>query len=325
MNMKRRIFGLTLVSVATAVLVACGGGGSSAPVASTSSLSVVPAKGAIYGATVTAYGPNGSTSLATGTTAASTATNPGKASLDIPAANATGLVIVKVAGNSNATYFNESTGLPVAMSDSTVFATVLSSVTSGASAGVTPFTTMALKLAGVNVSSLGSSSYTAPTLTAADINKAGARVLLALGLPTDFNLFAAPTAATTTTDPTDLYGALLAQMSKNAGADPLTYFNNLIRDTPIVPAGTTDMTTVTGYAAFVTASLRARNDIDTIKGNLPVAIEIGESNAAPNSSDLTAATNALGASVSSGTPPGASGSGSGTGSGTGTGSALPPG
>ena len=119
--MKRRIFGLTLVSVATAVLVACGGGGSSAP--ATSSLSVVPAKGAIYGATVTAYGSNGSTPIATGTTAASTATNPGKVSLDIPAASATGVVIVKVAGNSTAKYFNESTGLPVDLPDTNVFAT----------------------------------------------------------------------------------------------------------------------------------------------------------------------------------------------------------
>ena len=164
-NMKRRIFGLSLVTAATAVLVACGGGGTNWPAASTVALSVTPAKGAIYGATATAYGLTSSTALVAGTTDSTT----GKASLAIPTTNASGVVMITVAGNSTATYYNEANNTKPSFASTNVFATVLPSVAAGASAGVTPLTTMAVKLAGVDVTKIGTAGYTPPTLTSSDI------------------------------------------------------------------------------------------------------------------------------------------------------------
>jgi len=156
MNMKRRIFGLTLVSVATALLVACGGGGGSAAPA-TNTLSLVPTKGATYGATASAFQSDGKTSLVSGSTSATT----GKVDLAIVKTYANP-VILTVAVGTSATYYDEKADTNKAGNADLVLASAVAAVTANATAGVTPLTTMAAKLSGINPATVGTASFVAP-------------------------------------------------------------------------------------------------------------------------------------------------------------------
>ena len=314
MNMKRRIFGLTLVSVATAVLVACGGGGSSTP--SSSTLSVVPAKGAIYAADVTVFQSNGTTSAGTGTTAAKTdTTNAGKSSVNI--GSYSGISVVQVKGNPTAQYYDEGTNADASFAAANI---LVSAVQAGAtSAGVTPLTTMAARLSGIDTDKLGTAGAVPAGLTADNITEGGARLLLALGLPADFNIFAVPTVIKSASDiaGADANARLIALIGQSAGSGgALAYFNNLIAKTPKATIGTDGKLAVAAgtwaadFAAFKTASDNAAARI---------GVTTKASNFAPSATELTAAVAALKTAVTAGTPPKASGSGSGSGSG----SALP--
>jgi len=308
-SMKRRLLGAALLGLSAAVLVACGGGGGS-PAAT--NLTVVPAKGAIYAATATAYQADGKTSAAAGTTTAKGLTDAGKVTLNV--GSYSGIVLLNVAGNASAQYYDE-----VSKKEQSFTAddNLVSAITpkAGASVGVTPLTTVAAKLAGIDSDKLGKSTFVAPTTLTADTVLEGAvRALFILGLPADFNIFAAPTPATDDTAPTDPYGALLFNLGKNAtGGSALAYFKTAIAAVPV--ATFVDGKITVTFNDAQKATLNALNA--AVKVAAPDSYT-GEANFAPTADEIKNAVATLKAAVSANASPKASGSGSGSGSGTGT-------
>jgi hypothetical protein len=163
---------------------------------------------------------------------------------------------------------------------------------------------MAAKLAGVDIATLGAAGAVPSGFTKATAIEGGARVLLALGLPSSYNIFAKPTPATAAAPtPTDPLSALLAKMGANASTDALTLFNNIITSTPkstVAADGTTSVTfDSTATAAFTTF----KTALDTAAASLPTPITTTASKLAPTASEMTAATTALTAAVNATTFP----------------------
>ena len=220
----KRSFSLGLTAVAVAVVTGCGGGSSDSvatptptPTAATL-LSVTPVLGAVYGGTVNVYSSTG-TLLGTATTT----NTDGKASVSLSNYTAGSPVIIKVSLGAGASYFNEKTGINVNVTAANPISllSVLPTVGTGQSVGVTPITNMAAKLAGLTPNAVGSGTL-ATTVTADAIYTAVAKTNLALGLPASTNILAAPVAATVTAPiPTEPLGQILAVMAKNTiAADP---------------------------------------------------------------------------------------------------------
>ena len=337
--MKRRIFGTVILGISAAVLVACGGGGSDAVVST--NMTVTPAKGAIYGGAATIYSANGTTSLGTADTGATSGTAV------INVGNYSGVAFVKVAGKATgATYYDEKLATTATFGATASLVSAVPAITAGSAgdAGVTPFTTMAAKLAGVDISTLGSAGAVPAGFTKATAIEGGARVLLALGLPSSYNIFAKPTPATAAAPtPTDPLSALLAKMAANSSSNALTLFNDIISSTPKATVGTDGTTTVTFDSTATAAFTAFKTAVDTAAASLPTPITTTASKLAPSSTELTAAKDALTAAVAATTTTAAattttaaattttvastttttaaaSGSGSGTGSGSGSGS-----
>jgi hypothetical protein len=318
-SMKRRLLGAALLGLSAAVLVACGGGGGS-PAAT--NLTVVPAKGAIYAASATAYQVDGKTTAAAGTTTAKGLTDAGKTTLNV--GSYSGIVLLNVAGSSSAQYYDEKLNADANFPATANLVSAIPSVTAGASTsvGVTPLTTMAAKLAGIDPANLGKSTFVAPGKISADTLLEGAvRTLLLLGLPADFNIFAAPTPATNSTAPTDIYGQLLFNLGKNASVSALDLFFNattgMLSDAvlPVAKVSADGVITVT----FTQAQKDAFKAFNTaIKAAAPTGITISDSIPEPTADQISKAKATLKAAVDAGTAPKASGSGSGSGSGTGT-------
>ena len=242
-----RVIQFFFAALAALLLAACGGTPTPATV---SNMVITPAKGACLGCTVSVYSKAG-VLLASGTTNATT----GKITLDT--AGNTSLLLVKVTGNATATYFDEKKGIqPFAPTKSMV--TVVPSFSSGGEIGVTPLTSMAAKLAGVDIAALGSSTFVAQTLSAASIQDAGARTLLLLGLPPTFKLFAAPVPATLANPvPTDSYGGLLARLGATAaaGSSALDLFDSFVAAVPKSTVSTAGVITPVEIATTALATL----------------------------------------------------------------------
>ena len=238
--------------LAALLLAACGGTPTPATV---SNMVITPAKGACLGCTVSVYSKAG-VLLASGTTNATT----GKITLDT--AGNTSLLLVKVTGNLTAKYFDEKSGTEQSFPPTASMVTVVPSFSSGGEIGVTPLTSMAAKLAGVDTAALGSGTFVAQTLTAASIQDAGARTLLLLGLPPTFKLFAAPVPATLANPvPTDSYGGLLARLGAMAatGSSALALFDSFVAAVPKSTVSTTGVITAetisgTALTTLTTAS-----------------------------------------------------------------------
>lgn len=275
------------------LLAACGGTPTPATV---SNMVLTPAKGACLGCTVSVYSQAG-VLLASGTTNTTT----GKVTLDT--AGNTSLLLVKVTGNSTAKYFDEKSGTEQSFASTASMVTVVPSFSSGGEIGVTPLTTMAAKLAGVDTATLGSGTFVAQTLTAASIQDAGARTLLLLGLPPTFKLFAAPVPATLANPvPTDTYGGLLARLGATAatGSSALALFDSFVAAVPkstvstagAITAGAiagTDLATLTTASTAVATAAAAHT-----AANPTLAIATVTPVANPTASQVTAAVTAGG-------------------------------
>jgi len=291
-----------LVSALAAVgfLSACGS--SDDP---STSISITPALGAIYGATVEAYDTNGRL-LGSSTTAAKGTSTQGKATLVLSnyASGGNPIVIrVKMAG---ATYYNEATNADVAVpSTSTdVLLSVASSATSGATLGVTPLTHLAAQLAGVSPSNVGS-AITA-SLTSTNIATAVAKTNKILGLPVDTNLLAAPTPATSATSTPDLMGKILANLAvaaNTAGSNPLAQ--------ALALAASVNSSGAVTSATVITAINTRLAAVASGIGLSAVSAPVTTGTVTVTASEISAAQTA----VSSGKAP-ATGTGTGTGTGT---------
>ena len=278
--------------LAALLLAACGGTPTPATV---SNMVITPAKGACLGCTVSVYSKAG-VLLASGTTNATT----GKITLDT--AGNIDLLLVKVTGNATAKYFDEKSGTEQSFASTASMVTVVPSFSSGGEIGVTPLTSMAAKLAGVDIAALGSSTFVAQTLTAASIQDAGARVLLLLGLPPTFKLFAAPVPATLANPvPTDSYGGLLARIAvASTGSSALAIFDSFVAAVPkstvstagVITAGAiagTDLATLTTASTSVATAAAAHT-----VANPTLAITTVTPVANPTADQVTAAVSAGG-------------------------------
>ena len=192
------------------VLTACGGGSPDSPVASNVQTTSVPALGAVYGASVYVYNTAGQL-LGTGTTDAVT----GKASLSVPSA-ASGPFIYQVVLSSGSRFYDEGLDAVVTVNPNESLTMLSVATKASGEVGITALSNMALRLAGIEPEMLGTRA--AQDLSLDKLTDAVATVIAVLGLPADFDLFAAPVAASPSNkNPASVYGKLLAQMAINAG------------------------------------------------------------------------------------------------------------
>jgi hypothetical protein len=266
-------------------------------------LTVVPLKGAIYGATVTAYEANGSTVLASSSTAAKTATAAGKATLLIPVAKASSPIIIQVQGSSTTTYFDEKSAVDAAFPSTAQLVTVMGSLSGASSIGVTPLTTMAAKLTGIDISSLGKAGAAPAGLKSDTAVEGAARLLLALGLPSDFNIFATPALIKSNADlsQSDAYSGLIGMLgSKTAATSSLALFSEIIASTPVAAVAANGTATV----AFTDAQKAAVITFSSQVSNAAITFGVFTSvpNFGPTSTELTVSKVAFKAAVA-GTAP----------------------
>ncbi len=207
---KSNIWTLGLVLL----LTACGGGGGgSDDTPATQNISVVPALGAFgAGATVKAFDLDG-TELGSGTTDA----NGMVSALAIPKSYAGGLIL-RVSGGS---FFDEGQRTTVSLgSDAMLSVVPADRMAANASYGITPLTNVVASLAGLDASS------TQPALANSEVIST-AITKFQLIFPVDLDVLAAPAPFKSVTDmntpkvasdASALYGVLLAELAKNAGA-----------------------------------------------------------------------------------------------------------
>jgi hypothetical protein len=208
--------------------------------------------------------------------------------------------LIKVTGNANTTYFDESSGRNVDGAAISL-ATAAPSVSAVAAVGVTPFTTMAAKMSGIDTAALGTSSFVAPAaVSSATLAEGASRTLLALGLPAGINIYAVPTppSAANPVPTNDIVGAMLARISMASGQDANTYFQTLINATPVsavsssgavTPAAITNNAIFTGTNASVSAA-------GTFLG-----IAVTTPNLAPTAATVTATITSTATAITSGT------------------------
>jgi hypothetical protein len=210
MSMKK----ISITAALVALLLSGCGGSNTIPAAT---LTVTPALGAVFGATVNVIDQNGHVVM-TGTTG-STGTAVMESVVPI-----TGPVIIKVVLPAGASYFDEKSGAIKQISTPTNLYSLATSVGANSSAGVTALTNMAAKLAGVS-----DATTSAANLTPTAIATAVAKVNLAVGLPATYNILQAPAAVATSSSniPTTGYSGLLAQIALAATTDALAQATTL--------------------------------------------------------------------------------------------------
>jgi hypothetical protein len=183
-----RRLALTVISAAAITLAGCGG--TTSTNTDTSSLTVTPALGAAYGATVFVYTATG-VLLGTGTTG-----SDGKANVTLTGYVAGTPIIIRTVLGIGSFYFNEKTGentTPITNADAVVtLMAVVPAVASGQAVGVTPLTNMAAAFVGVTAAT----PIPSKTVTSAAAYESVAKTNLALGLPANTNITEAPIAAT---------------------------------------------------------------------------------------------------------------------------------
>ncbi len=279
-----RRFVLAAVSTAALVLSGCGGTAST-----TSSLSVTPALGAVYGAVVNVYNASGSL-LGTGTTDSTT----GKVTVTLYGYTSGTPIIVKVTLPAGSSYYNEKTGAneTITSSNTTSLLSVVASVSSGSSVGVTALTNMAAKFAGVDVSTVGSATLSV-ALTASAVNTAVVQTNLALGLPAGTLITAAPVAATLAApSPTDTYGSILATMAKYSTGSPLTQATSLAAAVTL----TNGVASISSTAPTIVTSINS--NLSTYASS---TVTVSTPNTAPSAAVLAAGVTSQAAAVTTGT------------------------
>jgi len=262
MQNRRKTLSLTVSIVLAAALSACGGSDD----VTSATLEVTPALGAAYGASVTVFNGTTGTTLGSGVTGATSGT------ASIPLIGTTVTI-------TSANTVSLLTALP-ALPTSTV-----------KSVGVTPLTNMAAKLAGLDPSTSN------VIVTPAMATDGAARTVLALGLPTSFNITAAPQAAKSlTTLPTDVYGLLLAEMAKKATTNALDQAKDLVN-----AASTGSVTSTTGLTNATKALTDAAAVVNTAKGAGSIATVAPK--ISPTQNDVSAAVTAQNTVIAANTPP----------------------
>jgi len=226
MKMTKNKAALTLTAVAASVLVACGGGGSTAP--ATKSAKMTAALGALNGATCTAT-EIGSvpvrTFTASGTTNASGQVNFDGLPLDV------GSLIVSCKGGS---YFDEATGTTVTLLATDTIKSVLPA--GSTETAVTPLTSLVASR--VEQALVGKPAGT--KVSAAEITQTATQIaaVFAPGVdllaPPRVVASAADVAGITAGDSANKYAAALAGLSKlakdSAGGDHLALLDTLLAD-----------------------------------------------------------------------------------------------
>ena len=274
-----RRLALTAISVAAITLAGCGGTTSSSSSSSTTvnALTVTPALGAAYGASVFVYSASG-TLLGSGTTSTTT----GQVTLTLTGYTTGQPIIIKTVLGAGSFYFNEKTGAnttPVTASETPVtLMAVIPSVATGQAVGVTALTNMAAAFVGVTATTV----IPTTTLTTASVNAGIAKTNLALGLPTTTNITEAPVAATLAA-PTGGAGTgkILAEMAKASTSTPAAQ--------AVALAAAVNSSTgaiVTGTAATVLSTINTALEA----AETTLSITISASITAPSTSQVTAAT-----------------------------------
>jgi hypothetical protein len=295
MQKGRTALSIATLSALAAALAGCGGSDESYK-----TLTGSTNKGAVYGAPVTIY--NGSTGAAinSGTTDA----NNGTINISIPA-SVTGPVIVKVDLNTGIKYFDEKAPTvpksTVAEADKTCMLAVLPSPPANLAYSVTAFTHVAAKLAGLNCNS------TSFQVTKDKAIEGAAKTVLALGLPTNFNILAPAPPVTQFPLPTtytNAYGKVLAQMAASSASSTALAQLKDFNDAITVSAGTATITsagfTTLGTLSTVISSAITTQGVSNIYPTIqPTTVLSG--------TDLAAAITAQTAVLTSGTPTGATG------------------
>ena len=267
----------TVIAAAAMTIAGCGGSSSSSSGTTVNELTVTPALGAAYGASVLVYSPTG-TELGKGTTS----TTDGKAKLSLTGYTAGQPIIIKTVLGTGSFYFNEKTGAnttPVTASETPVtLMAVIPSVATGQAVGVTALTNMAAAFVGVTAANVIGTK----TVTVAAVNEGIAKTNLALGLPASTNITEAPVAATLAA-PTGGAGTgkILAEMAKASTSTPAAQAVALA-----AAVNTSTGAVATGAAATILASLNT-----TLKAAATtLAIVVYDSVTAPTTDQLTVAT-----------------------------------
>ena len=291
-----RRLALTVISVAAITLAGCGGTTSSASSSSTTvnALTVTPALGAAYGASVFVYSASG-TLLGSGTTSTTT----GQVTLTLTGYTTGQPIIIKTVLGAGSFYFNEKTGAnttPVTASETPVtLMAVIPTVATGQAVGVTALTNMAAAFVGVTATTV----IPTTTLTAAAVNEGIAKTNLALGLPTTTNITEAPVAAsatnwnsatgviTGTTGTGSVTGKILAEIARTSTTTPAAQAQAL------AAAVTSTGTVATGTASAVLGTINtALQAAAATKLAIVVAVSVTDPNTAGYADKLTAAKNA---------------------------------
>ena len=303
MQNRRKTLSLTVSIVLAAALTACGGSDD----VPSATLEVTPALGAAYGASVTVFNGTTGATLGSGVTGATS----GTASIPLIGSTA-GSIVVKVTLTPGSSYFDEklNTTVTVTAANTVSLLTALPALPTSTvkSVGVTPLTNMAAKLAGLDPATSN------VVVTPEKATDGAARTVLALGLPTSFNITSAPQAAKSlTTLPTDVYGLLLAEMAKKATTNALAQAKVLV---DACSTGSVN-TTVAGFLDATKALTDATVVVNTVKGSgsiatvapkyTPSTAELSSAVSAQNTV-IAAATTPAGATGATGGATGASGS-----------------
>ena len=293
-----RRLALTVISAAAITLAGCGGTTSS--IGSTTSLTVTPALGAAYGATVFVYNATG-TLLGTGTTG-----SDGKANLSLTGYTAGQPIIIKTVLGVGSFYFNEKTGAnttPVTATETPVtLMAVVPAVATGQAVGVTPLTNMAAAFVGVTATT----TTPTKTVTSAAVYEAVAKTNLALGLPATTNITEAPIAATasnwdkvagvitgSSTATGAVTGKILAEMAKASTSTPAAQAVALA-----AAVNTTAGAIVTGTTPTVLTSVNTALTAAATTLSITVVAPV----TAPNDDTLKAATATSTAAVGNAVP-----------------------
>ena len=316
-SFNRRL-ALTVISAAALIIAGCGGTTSSSSSSSTTvnALTVTPALGAAYGASVFVYSPSG-TLLGSGTTSTTT----GQATLTLTGYTTGQPIIIKTVLGAGSFYFNEKTGAnttPVTASETPVtLMAVIPKVATGQAVGVTALTNMAAAFVGVTATTV----IPTTTLTAAAVNEGIAKTNLALGLPTTTNITEAPVAASATnwnsvtgvitggTGGTgSVTGKILAEMARTSTTTPAAQAQALA-----AAVNTSTGTVATGTASAVLGTLNTTLQAAAVS---KLAIVVAVSVTAPTTAQLTEAKTAV-TTVTANAVPGAVQTPTGTGTGSG--------
>ena len=317
-SFNRRL-ALTVISAAALIIAGCGGTTSSSSSSSTTvnALTVTPALGAAYGASVFVYSPSG-TLLGSGTTA-TTGTTAGQVTLTLTGYTTGQPIIIKTVLGAGSFYFNEKTGAnttPVTASETPVtLMAVIPKVATGQAVGVTALTNMAAAFVGVTATTV----IPTTTLTAAAVNEGIAKTNLALGLPTTTNITEAPVAASATnwnsvtgvitggTGGTgSVTGKILAEMARTSTTTPAAQAQALA-----AAVNTSTGTVATGTASAVLGTINTTLQAAAVS---KLAIVVAVSVTAPTTAQLTEAKTAV-TTVTANAVPGAVQTPTGTGTG----------